>query len=377
MVRKKLLIKVSSTNCPPWIPYISGIGRSTLCLLNAIHRLDNIPFDIEVYVDGPSSLYFNFYDWKWKHHRFLIPTLFLSRIYMPLQIVWRRYIHKCDLFHIPHNWDAVYSGEKFVVTVHDTIEYEEALQKQDTMHVKQYQQMMRDSQAVMTCSQYSKKHIVELFNIPADKVHVVYWGISTDIFHVNTPEETAHQLSTLALEGKYFLSVSCWHPRKNMRTLLKAYRKFLSQGGKHKLVLVWGNPPQDLLTEYSVEIASGQLIFLSHVNDDILRALYNGASCTMFPTRAEGFGFPILESFACGTPVMTCRNTCLEEVGQDAAIYVGEDDIEGMVTIMNTFETDSYDLPNFRTRSEKIVTTFTWEKAARQYIDFYMNYLSK
>lgn len=375
MSRKKILIKVSSTNRPPWISYISGIGRSTLCLLNAIRKLDDVPFDIEVYADGPASLLFHFYDWTWKHHRFLIPTLLLARIFLPFQTIWRRYILKYDLLHIPHNWDAVYSGEKFVVTVHDTIEYERSLEEHDTRRIKQYHKMMHNSQAVMTCSQYSKQHMVELFNIPADKVHVIYWGISTEIFHINTPEETARHLAQLSLEGNYFLSVSCWHPRKNMRTLLKAYRTFLNARGKHKLVLVWGNPPQDLLTEYAPEIATKQLIFLDHVTDDVLRALYNGASCTMFPTRAEGFGFPILESFACGTPVMTCRNTCLEEVGQDAAIYVGEDDAEGMANIMNTFETNSYDLHTFRTRSERIINSFTWENTARQYINFYMKYL--
>lgn len=160
-----------------------------------------------------------------------------------------------------------------------------------------------------------------------------------------------------------------------MRILLKAYREFVKSGGKHKLILVWGNPSKELLNEYAVEIDSKQLIFLNHVSDDVLRALYNGASCTMFPSRAEGFGFPILESFACGTPVMTCRNTCLEEVGQDAAIYVGEDDTDGMVNIMNMFDVGSYDVATFQTRAERIVKDFTWENTARQYVDFYKKYL--
>ena len=55
------------------------------------------------------------------------------------------------------------------------------------------------------------------------------------------------------------------------------------------------------------------IIYVANVSDEDLVALYNGANCTMFPSRYEGFGFPILESYACGTPVMTCRNSSLEE----------------------------------------------------------------
>lgn len=375
MARKKLLIKVSSTNCPPWVSYMPGIGRSTLGLIDAIRSLNDIPFDIEVYADGLASAFFKFYNWEWKHHRFLIATLLLGKYYLSFQIYWRRYFLKYDLLHVPHNWDAFGKDEKFVVTVHDTIDYEMSIDKKDKKRQEHYWNVMRNSQAIMTCSQYSKQRIIQTFNISADKVHVVYWGISTDIFHVNNRDETTLYLNEIGVCGNYFVSVSCQHPRKNMRTLLKAYREFVKSGGKHKLILVWGNPSKELLNEYAVEINSKQLIFLNHVSDDVLRALYNGASCTMFPSRAEGFGFPILESFACGTPVMTCRNTCLEEVGQDAAIYVGEDDTDSMVNVMNMFDAGSYDVATFQTRAERIVKDFTWENTARQYVDFYKKYL--
>lgn len=375
MARKKLLIKVSSTNCPPWISYITGIGRSTLCLLNAMQKLDDIPFDIVVYADGFASLLFNFHNWKWKHHRIPIPTQLFGKFYMPFQLLWRHYFTKYDLLHIPHNWDAVYNGEEFVVTIHDTIEYEIALEEHNKQCQERYHRIVCNSKGIITCSQYSKQRIIEIFDVPEDKVHVVYWGISKEIFHISDGKETISNLKSIGVEYPYFVSVSCWHPRKNMRTLLKAYRRFIANGGRHKLVLVWGNPPKDLLEEYDAEIADKKLIFLDYVSDDVLRSLYNGASCTMFPSRAEGFGFPILESFACGTPVMTCRNTCLEEVGQDAAIYVGEDDTDGMVNVMNMFDVGSYDVATFQTRAERIVKDFTWENTARQYVDFYKKYL--
>lgn len=374
MARKKLLIKVSSTNCPPWVSHISGVGRSTLCLVNALDKIEEKPFDIEVYADGVASMIFNFHGWKMKHYRCPI-TVSIKDFVMPFQILWRRYFLKYDLLHIPHNHDVTYSGERFVITIHDLFEYERSKMNGNTKLAAKYESLATNSVAIMACSKYTKAQIVEKMHVPEDKVHVVYWGVSTKVFYRNTIEETSKILNKLNIDSPYFFSVTSEFPRKNIPTLLKAFRKYITLGGMHKLVIVWGNPSKDLLDEYNKEIEAQKLMFLPNISDEILRSLYNGASCTMYPSRAEGFGLPILESFACGTPVMTCRNTCLEEVGQDAAIYVGEDDVDGMVNVMNMFETGSYDLATFQERADRIVNEFTWENTARQYVDFYMQYL--
>ena len=141
------------------------------------------------------------------------------------------------------------------------------------------------------------------------------------------------------------------------------------------MILVWSNPPVDIMKEYEHEIRSNKIIFLKYVSDADLVTLYNGASCTMFPTRSEGFGFPILESFACGTPIMTCRNTCLQEVGQDVALYVGEGSIDEMVEVMNLFELSSFNLSDFLIRSEHLLNHFSWDRTADDYLAFYGKYL--
>ena len=80
---------------------------------------------------------------------------------------------------------------------------------------------------------------------------------------------------------------------------------------------------------------------------------------------------PILESFACGTPVMTCRNSSLPEVGQDAAIYVGEDGIDEMVDVMRMYESASYDIGLFQTKSEAVLNQFSWDNTAKRCIEVY------
>lgn len=381
---KTLLIKANGIANARKSGIISGVGRSTQKLLSALNKIDDIPFNIKVYVDGTSGIGFDFYGWKFPHSVFPVPVSWGNEK-TSLEPWYRKHFMKYELLHIPHNVDRLFKGEKFVVTMHDVFEYDVALSEGNQPVIKKWQTMAYDSVGIMTCSEYSKGEILKRFKIAEEKVSVVYWGTSTDTFYKNDEKETNKHLNELGVKGPYFFSVSCDHPRKNAHVLLEAYRKYCEKTTKieesdkvHKLVLVWNNwnrSPQELLQKYSKEVNEGNVIFLNSVSDDELRALYCGATCTMFPTRAEGFGFPILESFACGTPIMTCRNTCLEEVGQDVALYVGEDSIDDMVNVMMKFEHDEYDLNKFMVDSKRIVDKFSWENTAKEYINFYQKYL--
>lgn len=241
--------------------------------------------------------------------------------------------------------------------------------------IEWWKRMAHWAVGIMTCSEYSKSEIVNKLGISEEKVTVAYWGISREKFYKETNKITKSKLTKLGITFPYFVSISCAHPRKNIRNLLKAYRQFNQSHVEHRMVLVWSNPPQDILKEYAKEIAEKRIIFLKYVSDEDLLSLYNGATCTMFPTRAEGFGFPILESFASGTPIMTCRNSCIEEIGKDVAIYVGEDNIDEMVDVMKLFENDSYNFIEFCEKSQSLIDRFSWSDTADKYIKFYQRYL--
>lgn len=373
-VRKRILIKANGIANAKKSGFITGVGRSTQKLLSALNEIDDLPFDVEVYVDGTSGIGFDFYGWKFKHSVFPIPVKWGNEL-TNIEPLFRKYCKNYDLLHIPHNDDWVWKGERFVVTMHDVFEYDAAIANENNAVKKKWETMAYDSIGIMTCSNYSKGEILKRFNIPENKITVVYWGTASDIFYVEDTQVVQSRLKELGIEDRYFVSISCAHPRKNVRTLMKAYREFLFKNPGHKLVLVWGGFPENLQEEYKKEIEAGKIIILGSVSDSDLRILYNGASCTMYPTRSEGFGFPILESFACGTPIMTCRNTCLEEVGQDVAIYVGEDDVKAMVDVMNSFEEDEYEMDSFNKKRQKVLNQFTWEITAKQYINFYQKYL--
>ena len=265
----------------------------------------------------------------------------------------------------------MHSKESYIVTLHDVIAYDRAIANNDIKTAKKWQKMASRAKAIMTCSQYSKSEIVSKLNICPEVVSVVYWGASTDKFYIEDKNITKRNLHLLGIDGPYFVSISCAHPRKNIRILLKAFQLFLQINPKHKLVLVWSNPPQDILQTYAKEISDLKIVFLKYVSDEYLRSLYNGATLTMYPSRSEGFGFPILESFACGTPVMTCRNSCLQEIGRDVALYVGEDNVDEMVDVMKYFEKNLFNMELFKKMSNNLLPSFSWDETASKYVDFY------
>lgn len=370
---KNLLIKASGITNPVWRGYNSGVGRSTQLLLEALAKEQNLPFCLHYYANGISSLGYKNH-LPFKYSAFPIPEKWGCKK-TNLEPFFRTYFFKYDLLHIPHNLDKIYPKEKYVVTLHDVIAYDMAMQMGNEKEMRRWKEMARNAVGIMTCSNFSKNEIVNKLSIDDKKVTVAYWGISREKFYVADQNIVKSKLKKLGIDFPYFVSVSCSHPRKNIRTLIKAFKHFCKQTPNHRLILVWGNPPSDILEMCSKEVVEKRIIFLNYVSDDDLLALYNGATCTMFPTRSEGFGFPILESFACGTPIMTCRNTCLPEIGQNVAIYVGEDNEDEMIDVMKMFEYGKYDMSNFQVQSKLLLERFSWSNTAKAYIDFYSKYI--
>ena len=372
-MNKKVLIDVTST-VPNKKSYISGIGKSTYWLINAISSLpkSEIPFDIELCTVGIKSLGFNFYNWRYNHHVIPVPqSLRFGQTNAPC--LWRNLFLKYDLFHQPAIYDYISNTEKVVSTFHDLDVYE----KTDNKRIRSlHEKMASQCQGIVCCSEFSKKEVVEKLGIAPEKVCVIYWGCDRELFRKKSKEDIDKVLVKYDIKRPFFFACSCSNPRKNIESALAAFKKFLIINPRHIFVIAWGNPRKELLEQYKFEIEQGKIIFLPFINDEELVSLYNAASMSIYVTRKEGFGFPILESFACGTPIMTCRNSCLEEVGKDAAIYVGEDDIDQMTSVMMSFEKQEYDYNDFQKKSNSVLTSFSWENCACEYINFYKKMLS-
>lgn len=369
-MKKTVLINVTNTmpeRDPRWGGYVTGIGYAAKCLVDALSRIEDNPYNIELYASGKRALNFDFYGWNFKHHR-IVPDRFAT--------ILRPLILKYSLFHLPEHIFNVAKREPFIVTIHDCTDMDpqfsiDLTEQERESVMRRYQEMANKSRLIVTDSISSKEEITKFLGVSSDKIVVNYLGIDRTRFKVLSKNRVQQVLDKFTIQHPYFFACSCNRPRKNLITALRAYKSFLTYHPNHIFVVAWSNPFPSIKEEFAKEIAEGRIVFLPFLSDEELVALYNGATMSVYVSRKEGFGMPILESFACGTPVMTCRNSSLPEVGQDAAIYVGEDAIDEMVDVMKLFEFNSYNSSQFEILSKEVLDQFSWDATARRCISIY------
>lgn len=358
--------------------YLSGIGRTTLELVQALSQVENNTLDITLWshntkgigvknlplLSGTHFFYPNRENWNKILGRFPIRELFTQY----------------DLLHVTHNFEYVYAPQKTIVTLHDMILYtcpDEFAEEQRARAMSIVPPLMKKSKAVITCSEASKKDIVNYLQIAPEKVHVSHWGVRHDVFFplTNVDELKIDLKNKYNIDRSYFFSVSCGYGRKNTLELLRNYLLFLKQNPSIDLVIIWkgyGNDAKEL-----IEKANGRIHVLENISDEDLAKLYNLATATFYPSKYEGFGLPVLESMACGTPVVTSFNSSLPEVGGEAAIYIDADSQNGMCDIMCNFENHYYDIEDIRWKGIEQAAKFRWDKCARETLNIYSMMLNE
>jgi glycosyltransferase involved in cell wall biosynthesis len=205
----------------------------------------------------------------------------------------------CTTFRAP-----VRSRTPTVVTVHDLaiLRAPETFPRWHRLYGSAgLERVLRSADAVVAVSEFTKAEVVELAGVPAERIRVVPNGVD----RVFTPDGPR-------ADGDYLLSVATLEPRKNLRRAVDAAREV---GLELRVVGArgWGGVDVDG--------------WAGEVPDAELAALYRGAKCVLYPSLYEGFGLPVLEAMACGTPVVTSRSTAMEEVAAGAAVLVDPLDV--------------------------------------------------
>ena len=236
----------------------------------------------------------------------------------------------------------------------------------------------RKAKQIVTVSEFSKKDIVNLYDVPAEKVNVVYNGANEDFQAIdeNLKIDTRRKLS----DGcPYFIFVGALHPRKNLARLFQAFDYFKDLHKTDIKLLVVGNKKywtKDIKHAYEGMRNNKEVIFSGRMPANDLKNAVASALAMTYVSYFEGFGIPIVEAYRCDTPVITSNVTSMPEVAGDAAVLV---DPFSVKSIAEGLEKVAFD-PELRAdmirkgRDRKKI--FTWQNSADQLWKVIENVLS-
>jgi glycosyltransferase involved in cell wall biosynthesis len=232
----------------------------------------------------------------------------------------------------------------------------------------------RRADAIITVSQSAKRDIMHVYNLPADRVHVVHEAAAPSFKRVADPATLARVRKQHSLPERFILYVGTIEPRKNLPKLIDGFaRRHLSGDLPHKLVCAgpygWlSRDIESLLDRLKIRHA---VHFAGYLPFDDLPALYSLAEMFVFPSLYEGFGLPVIEAMACGVPVVTGDVAALNEVGGQAVERVASLDADSLGDAMTALARDAARREELKSLGLARAQTFSWQRAARETLDVY------
>lgn len=278
--------------------------------------------------------------------QFRLPPTFFEKLFNQIRVVpIERFTGEIDIFH-SSDWVQPPSKAKKVTTYHDVIPLkfpQWSHPKIVSVAKKRLKLVEREIDCVLAVSRATKNDLLEVSNIPEEKIIVIYEGVD-EIFKPLKTEEVEKFRRENNLPSRFILAIGGVGSRRNLDAVKKATHGF------------------DL-------VITGETI--KHISDNQMPLLYGAADCLLYPSFYEGFGLPVVEAMACGTPVITSNVSALPEVGGEAVEYVDPFDTEEIrskvVKVMNDGELRK----QLSLEGLKQAKKFSWEKAAKETIKAY------
>ncbi len=288
-----------------------------------------------------------------------------------------------DLFHATDFVLAPSQARHKVVTVHDLafLFYPDAAMPSLAHYLNVVvPRSVQRADHLLADSHNTAKDLHEQWAIDPARITVVQGAVDHARFHpIPQPEPLTAVRHRYAIGDRPFiLGLSTLQPRKNFARLIEAFH-LARQEAKLPHRLVIGGGKGWLFDEIFARVQelglTDHVIFPGYVADADLPALYRAAEFFAFPSLYEGFGLPIIEALACGTPVLTADNSCLPEAGGTGAIYVDALSIESIAAGIIQLANDADLRQQLRSAGLHHAAQFTWQRSAEQLLAAYLHVL--
>ena len=220
--------------------------------------------------------------------------------------------------------------------------------------------------AILTISEFSKREIMGLLNLPPDKITVTLLGVDR-IF-------TPGRQRVPGLPERYILSLGNLEPRKNLPVLVHAYASLPGDLQERYPLVIAGAKAwhhHELNSTLSSLERKGKIILTGYIPQGVLPNLYKNASLFVYPSLYEGFGLPVLEAMASGVPVITSNTTSLPEVVGDAGLLVDPQSIDALREGMSRLLADDTLRKDISEKGLERARFFSWEKCSRETLAVY------
>jgi glycosyltransferase involved in cell wall biosynthesis len=292
---------------------------------------------------------------------------------------------KCDLVHIPNLFSVPRMLPcPYVMTVHDMLEHMSRSREQSgfwrSFHFQMTKRVLAGAARIFAVSNFTRNEIEKLFDIPHDRVEVVYNAIDERFLHGHASAADRDLIARrYQVTYPFLLYAGRISPHKNVVRMIEAFSALKTELEREqaypdlKLIIIGddlsGNP--DLRRTVVRSGVQHDVRFLGFVPIEVLRIFYDEAKIFVFPSLYEGFGLPPLEAMAHGTPVVTSNVSSLPEVVGNAAVLVNPENVFEIMRALHRVLTDQPLRERMKERGYLQAARFSWETSVRRILDAY------
>ncbi len=298
----------------------------------------------------------------------------------------------CDILHCTSNTAPLNPGMPLVVTLHDIIYLESiSLFKKGGTWYQKFGNMYRryvvprvvkNSDKIITVSEFEKKRIKEFFGFPAedDRLVAIYNGVSEHFRKIDDQKELQRVKQLYHLPDRFLFFLGNTDPKKNTEGVLKAFSDYLKKTGDDMYLVMLDyerNALEELLTLIGDKELINRIILTGYVINTDLPAIYNLCSVFLYPSLRESFGIPMLEAMRCGAPVITSNTSSMPEVSGSAAYIVDPFKPKEITAGIEKILSDEVYRLDIIEKGFRQSTRFSWKNMAKQVLELYETVFNK